>query len=97
MAGSTLGVSRSLMNGRRNCRCPTKMLLKTITSVPGRFAEMAIQMPEGVVFGRLLLDPFSLGVFSSKGATVQRRKAYEAEGLTTVEAVARMVERSEVV
>ena len=76
---------------------PTKMLLKTITSVPGRFAEMAIQMPEGVVFGRLLLDPFSLGVFSSKGATVQRRKAYEAEGLTTVEAVARMVERSEVV
>jgi len=76
---------------------PTRMLLKTLTSVPGRFAEMAIQMPEGVVFGRLLLDPFSLGVFSSKGATVQRRKAYEAEGLSTVEAVSLMVERGEVV
>lgn len=76
---------------------PTKMLLKTLTSVPGRFAELAIQMPEGVVFGRLLLDPFSLGVFSSKGVTVQRRKAYEADGLSTVQAVARMVERGEVV
>lgn len=74
----------------------TKMLLKTLTSVPGRFAELAIQMQAGCVFGRLLLDPFSLGVFSSKGATVQRRKAYEADGLSTVEAIAQMVDRDEV-
>ncbi|WP_299776008.1 TraC family protein, partial [uncultured Tateyamaria sp.] len=62
---------------------PVKVLLKSLTSVPGRFSELAIQMPEGFAYGRLLLDPFSLAVFSSKGATVQRMQQYRDAGMTT--------------
>ncbi|QEP30432.1 TraC family protein [Pukyongiella litopenaei] len=73
-----------------------KGLLKSLTSVPGRFAELAIQMPEGFAYGRLLLDPFSLAIFSSKGATVQRMNQYRASGMSTVEAIRTLVERGEV-
>lgn len=75
---------------------PVKMLLKSITSVPGRFSELAIQMPEGFAYGRLLLDPFSLAVFSSKGSTVERMNHYKAQGMSTVEAIKTLVERGEV-
>ncbi len=75
---------------------PVKMLLKSITSVPGRFSELAIAMPEGFAFGRLMLDPFSLAVFSSKGSTVERINLYREQGLSTVEAIKLMVERGEV-
>ena len=73
-----------------------KHLLKSLTSVSGKFSELAIQMPEGFAYGRLLLDPFSLAVFSSKGATVQRLNQYRAQGMTTVEAIKTLVERGEV-
>jgi conjugal transfer ATP-binding protein TraC len=75
---------------------PVKMLLKSLTSVPGRFSELAIQMPEGFAYGRLLLDPFSLAVFSSKGSTVERMNHYKAQGMSTVEAIKTLVERGEV-
>ena len=73
-----------------------KVLLKSIQSVAGRFSEMAIQTTEGFVYGRLLLDPFSLAVFSSKGATVQKIAELRAEGLAVVEAIKTLVERGEV-
>ena len=75
---------------------PVKMLLKSITSVPGRFSEMAIQMPEGFAYGRLMLDPFSLAVFSSKGTTVERMNQYKAQGMDTVQAIKTLIERGEV-
>ncbi|MES0864797.1 TraC family protein [Ruegeria sp. SCPT10] len=73
-----------------------KHLLKSLTSVPGRFSEMAIQMPEGFAYGRLLLDPFSLAVFSSKGSTVERMNFYRQQGMSTVDAIKTLVERGEV-
>jgi conjugal transfer ATP-binding protein TraC len=70
--------------------------LKSITSVPGQFSEMAVKGPGGWFFGRLMLDPFSLAVFSSKGATVEHLKRRRAEGLTTVEALKDMVAKGDV-
>jgi conjugal transfer ATP-binding protein TraC len=70
--------------------------LKTITSVPGSFSEMAIKGPSGWFFGRLLLDPFSLAVYSSKGSTVQKLKQRQAAGMTTVEAIEDMVKMGDV-
>lgn len=75
---------------------PVKMLLKSLTSVPGRFSELAIQMPEGFAYGRLMLDPFSLAVFSSKGATVEKINALKAQGMSTVEAITTLVKRGDV-
>ncbi len=49
-------------------------IMKTLTSVPGQFSEMCITTPGRCVFCRLLLDPFSLAVYSSEGTTVERLK-----------------------
>jgi hypothetical protein len=57
-----------------------KEKLKSLVSVPGEFSELAIKAPEGFAFGRLVLDPFSLAVFSSKGATVERLRHYASRG-----------------
>jgi conjugal transfer ATP-binding protein TraC len=73
-----------------------KEKLKSLVSVPGEFSELAIKAPEGFAFGRLVLDPFSLAVFSSKGATVERLRHYrEAEGMDVVTALRTMVARGE--
>ncbi len=62
--------------------------LKSIAPVAGLYSEMAIKGPEGWIFGRLLLDPFSLAMFSSRGETVERiRRLREEGGLTMVEAL----------
>ncbi|WP_158972255.1 TraC family protein [Chachezhania sediminis] len=73
-----------------------KVLLKSIQAVPGRFSEMAIQTTDGFVYGRLLLDPFSLAVFSSKGATVQKIARLRDQGLSVVEAIKTLIEQGEV-
>jgi len=70
--------------------------LKSLTSVKGQFSEMAIKGPGGWFFGRLLLDPFSLAVFSSKGSTVEKLNQRKAQGMTTVEALKDMVAKGEV-
>lgn len=70
--------------------------LKSITSVPGQFSEMAVKGPGGWFFGRLMLDPFSLAVFSSKGATVEHLNRRRAAGMTTVEALKDMVAKGDV-
>lgn len=70
--------------------------LKSVTSVPGQFSEMAIKGPGGWAFGRLLLDPFSLAVFSSKGSTVEHLNRRKAAGMSTVDALNDMVAKGEV-
>ena len=73
-----------------------KEQLKALAKVPGLFSEAAIYTPIGWIFGRLVLDPFNLAVFSSNGDTVEKLKAYQAEGLSLEAAVERMIERGEV-
>ena len=70
--------------------------LKSITSVPGQFSEMAIKGSSGFFVGRLALDPFSLAVFSSKGSTVEQLNKRKAQGMTTVAALKDMVAKGEV-
>lgn len=70
--------------------------LKSLQSIRGQFSEMAIKGPLGWSFGRLVLDPFSLAVYSSKGATVERLRQLKSQGLKTVDALKLMVERGEV-
>ena len=66
--------------------------LNSLTSVPGHFSELAVSMPDGWGWGRLMLDPYSLAVFSSKGTTVARIKALRADGLSFADAISVLVE-----
>lgn len=63
--------------------------LKSMTSVPGSFSEMAIRDGEGkYIFGRLMLDPYSLALYSSKAETVAAIDEARNAGLSVAEAVA---------
>ncbi len=67
--------------------------LKTLISARGQFSELGIRGPDGWVFGRLILDPYSLAIFSITGETVQRlRELREFRGLDMGEALEIMVE-----
>jgi conjugal transfer ATP-binding protein TraC len=70
--------------------------LKTITSVPNAFSEMAVKGQQGWFMGRLALDPFSLAIFSSKGSTVEKLNQRRSRGMSTVEALKDMVEQGDV-
>lgn len=67
--------------------------LKTLVKVPGEFSELAIRGPEGFIFGRLVLDPYSIAVFSTKGETVARLKDLrETRGLAMEDALEVLIE-----
>jgi len=67
--------------------------LKTLTSVKGQFSELGIRGPDGWVFGRFLLDPYSLAVFSTTGTTFQQlQDLVHQRGLNIGEALEIMVE-----
>lgn len=70
--------------------------IKSLQSVSGLFSEAAIKGADGWAFTRLMLDPFSLAVYSSKGSTVDRIKRLKADGHTTVEAIRQLVSQGEV-
>lgn len=70
--------------------------LKTLTQVPGMFAELAIKSPEGWAFARLMLDPFSLAALSSKGSTRRAIEQQMQAGLSLVEAVQYLVDTKQV-
>ena len=80
-------IDRLIRDGKLAAPDGTGVRLKSLTSVPGQFSELAIKGSGGWSFGRLMLDPFSLAAVSSKGSTVARIKQLKAEGMTTVDAV----------
>lgn len=65
-------VDELVSTGRLSAPMGVAHSLKTLISVPGKFSELAIRGPDGWIFGRLVLDAYSLAVYSSTGATVQR-------------------------
>lgn len=70
--------------------------LKSIQSVRGHFSEMGVKGPNGWFFGRLLLDPFSLAIYSSKGSTVEKIRRLQEQNYSTVEAIRILVEEGAV-
>lgn len=61
--------------------------LKSLNQEKGRFAEMGIYSDDTWTFGRLVLDQFSLGVFSSDGQTVTAIQDLMSQGHSRVEAL----------
>ena len=75
-----------------------KAMLKSLIKVEGLYSELAIQAGEGWICARLIMDPFSIGVFSSKGETFERLKALrQSEGLTMAEAIRKGIEEGWVI
>ena len=74
-----------------------RLQLGSLKKHDGAFSELAIRNSDGGwAFVRLVLDPYSIGVYSSQGETVERLRALEAEGVPLEEAIAQMVEEGAV-
>jgi conjugal transfer ATP-binding protein TraC len=62
-------------------------LLKSIKTIQGQYAEILIYGPSGYAVGRLMLDPFSRVMYSSRAEDFAAVKRYQAEGLSLAQAI----------
>ena len=62
-------------------------LLRSIHTVHGKYSEVAIYSPEGMAIGRLIVDPFTEKLYSTKGTEFDAIQKMVRQGLTLTEAV----------
>lgn len=85
-------------DGRLNAPEGIAHSLKSLTSVKGQFSECGIRGPDGWIFGRLLLDKYSLAVFSTTGHMVQKlNELVNVRGMNMGDALEQLVENGEVI
>ena len=58
----------------------------------GRYAELVLHGPDGWRVARLVLDAWSVALFSSRGPAFAAVERLKAEGLSTVEAIDRLAD-----
>ena len=61
--------------------------LKSLKMEDGKYSEVLIEGPYGWAVGRLILDPFSIALYSSKAADFERIQSLQEQGLSIEEAV----------
>jgi conjugal transfer ATP-binding protein TraC len=74
---------------------PLRTLLGSLHTVQGKYSEIAILGPGGTAVGRLIVDPFAEKLYSTKPSEYAAVKRWLDDGLTLVEAVARLVNEGE--
>ena len=75
---------------RIHCDPGMERALKSLTTADGRYAELVLHGPDGWRVARLVLDPWSVALFSSRGPAFAAVERLKAEGLTTLEAIDRL-------
>ncbi|MXW35174.1 MAG: type-IV secretion system protein TraC, partial [Chloroflexi bacterium] len=77
--------------GRIHCDAGMERALKSLSTADGRYAELVLHGPDGWRVARLVLDAWSVALFSSRGPAFAAVESLKAEGLTTVEAIDRII------
>ena len=75
---------------RIHCDPGMERALKSLTTADGRYAELVLHGPDGWRVARLVLDAWSVALFSSRGPAFAAVERLKAEGLSTVEAIDRL-------
>ncbi len=75
---------------RIHCDPGMERALKSLATADGRWAELVLHGPDGWRVARLVLDDWSVALFSSRGPAFAAVETLKAEGLTTVEAIDRI-------
>ena len=75
---------------RIHCDPGMEQALKSLTTADGHWAELVLHGPDGWRVARLVLDAWSVALFSSRGPAFAEVERWKAEGLTTVEAIDRI-------
>ena len=86
--------SVELLKSEKRIHCDPGMerALKSLTTADGRYAELVLHGPDGWRIARLVLDPWSVALFSSRGPAFAAVEKLKAEGLTTAEAIDRLAD-----
>lgn len=66
-------------------------LLKTVHTAAGRYSEIFFMCEGGYGVGRLIVDPFSQLLYSTKAEDVQAIKNYTSQGIPTGDAIRRLL------
>ena len=84
--------SVELLKAEKRIHCDPGMerALKSLTTAEGRYAELVLHGPDGWRVARLVLDPWSVALFSSRGPAFAAVENLKAEGLTTLQAIDRI-------
>ena len=84
--------SVELLKSEKRIHCDPGMerALKSLTTADGRYAELVLHGPDGWRVARLVLDAWSVALFSSRGPAFAAVETLKAEGLTTAEAIDRI-------
>ena len=86
--------SVELLKSEKRIHCDPGMeqALKSLTTADGRFAELVLHGPDGWRVARLVLDKWSVALFSSRGPAFAEVERLKAGGLSTVEAIDRVTD-----
>ena len=76
---------------RIHCDPGMERALKSLRTADGRYAELVLHGPDGWRVARLVLDGWSVALFSSRGPAFVAVENLKAEGLSTEEAITRVV------
>ena len=76
---------------RIHCDPGMERALKSLATIDGRHAELVLHGPDGWRVAWLVLDPFAVALYSSRGPAFAAIEAGKAAGLSTAEAEARLV------
>ena len=84
--------SVELLKAEKRIHCDPGMerALKSLTTADGRYAELVLHGPDGWRVARLVLDAWSVALFSSRGPAFAAVENLKARGLTTVQAIDRI-------
>ena len=75
---------------RIHCDPGMERALKSLATADGRWAELVLHGPDGWRVARLVLDAWSVALFSSRGPAFAAVEDLKSQGLTTVEAIDRI-------
>ena len=84
--------SVELLKSEKRIHCDPGMerALKSLTTADGRYAELVLHGPDGWRVARLVLDAWSVALFSSRGPAFAAVETLKSQGLSTVEAIDRL-------
>ena len=88
--------SVELLKSEKRIHCDPGMerALKSLATVGGRYAELVLHGPDGWRVARLVLDKWSVSLFSSRGPAFAAVEALKAQGLSTEEAISRTIDQA---
>lgn len=72
-----------------------RKLLTSVDTQQGKYSEIAVMGPGGTTVGRLVVDPFTEKLYSTRAEEYAAIEAMQRQGLNLVEAIERLVKKTE--